>query len=103
MKNRIILLAILLIVTSSIYAVTQTSEVQLIQGKNNVTTSQNFRPTYVSDFVRVYSFIDVISYKEENETVGFVNTFGGIGENFIMYPNQTYEIITKQNATMVLE
>ena len=72
----------------------------LYAGKNNVTTSEAFRPIYVQDFMRQYPDIEVISYKDGEDTKGFVNVFGGIGENFIMRENRQYEFIVTQNITM---
>jgi len=70
----------------------------LLEGKNNITISENFEPIYVKDFLKKYPEIEVISFTRNGESIGFINFMGGIGENFIIKPNQEYEFITKQET-----
>ena len=76
--------------------------IELEQGKNNITF--NSEPVYAKTLIEKNPEIISISYIDEfyNNSVGYVNVFGGIGTNFILIENQTYEIISKQKTTIYL-
>ena len=80
----IITISLICILLPTILAQNILSETNLQKGKNNITTSENFKPIYVKDFIRKYPEIEVISYLDGNETVGYINLFNGIGENFLI-------------------
>lgn len=77
--------------------------VNLIEGKNLINLSQDFDPIYVEDFVKIYPEITTITYNNGTHELGYVNVFGGIGENFIVYPNKIYEITTKGETSLNLK
>jgi hypothetical protein len=78
-----------------------TNTLDLTQGKNNIMLNIT-SPKNVKDFIRLNPSIEVISFKEENKTIGYVNIFNGIGENFVIQKNVEYEIIVKQNVSLIL-
>lgn len=99
MNKAIILLLILVLGTSGIiFAEDFSKEIILHEGKNTVNISHNFNAIYVQDLVKIYPEIQTITYIENEKEVGYVNVFGGIGENFIIYPNQIYEISVKKEV-----
>ncbi len=77
------------------------SGANLVKGKNLVSfnTSEFF---YVKTFVNMNPDIEVVSFSDGENTIGYVNFLGGIGENFIMGGGMDYEIIMKENATINL-
>ena len=96
---KILTISILVLITSS--SVFTLPAVNLTKGKNVLILNVS-SPFYVKTLVKLNPKIDVISYKEGNKTIGYVNVFGGIGENFIIQKNREYEIIVKENTTLVL-
>jgi len=70
-------------------------------GKNFI--ELNFtEPFYVESLIKLNPSIEVISYTENNETIGYINVFGGIGDNFIIQKNKKYEVIVRGDSTLVL-
>jgi len=76
--------------------------IRLEEGKNIINVGIESNPIYVTDLIKLYPEINTITYNESGEEKGYVNAFGGIGENFIIYPNQTYEIIAKKEVILNL-
>ena len=70
-------------------------------GKNHARFNLT-EPFYARDLVKWNPSISVVSYIEENKTIGYVNLFNGIGENFIIENNKDYEIILDKNISLVL-
>jgi hypothetical protein len=103
--KRIIIFVIIMIglLSSFIIAENTPDKIEIIEGKNTINTSKEVSPIYVEQLVKEYPQIEAISYSVNNETIGFVNAFQGIGENFIVYPEKEYEIISKQNFTLYLK
>jgi hypothetical protein len=77
-----------------------TEPINLIEGKNNLSLNLS-SPIYVKDFVKLNPNIEVISYVEDNLTIGYVNYLGGFGKNFIVQAGD-YEIIAKKDTALVL-
>ena len=73
----------------------------LFDGKN-IVEFNSAGPFYVKTFVELNPSIEVISYIGDNETIGYINIFGGIGDNFIIQENRKYEIVVRENLTVVL-
>lgn len=73
-------------------------EVELIRGKNNL--SVNWSGPMVEELVEEYPQIEAISSREENK--GYVNVFGGIGENFRIEENKKYEVAVSENITIII-
>jgi hypothetical protein len=73
----------------------------LLIGKNHIKFNLA-EPFYARDLVKLNPSIAVVSYTEDNGTIGYVNLFGGIGENFIIENELDYEIILKKNTELVL-
>ena len=74
---------------------------QLNKGKNEVSFDKE---TYASELTRMNPDIESITYFDEflNESFGYVNIFGGIGKNFIITPNQKYEVSAKKNISLMV-
>ena len=77
------------------------SVIELGKGKNFVqfNLSEGF---YADTLIKLNPAIESISYRVGNRTIGYVNVFGGVGENFIINSNQTYEIVLRKNSTLIL-
>ncbi|HIG94032.1 MAG: hypothetical protein QT05_C0007G0013 [archaeon GW2011_AR13] len=75
--------------------------IDLVKGKNNVTfnITDSF---YVETLVKLNPEIEAVSFQEGDEIVGYVNFLEGIGENFVIFPNKTYEVIVKENVSLSL-
>lgn len=72
----------------------------LVKGKNYIQLNVT-EPFYVETLVKLNPTIEVISYKEGNETIGYVNVFNGVGKNFII-ENREYEIVVKENTNLII-
>ena len=86
-------------ITGIIFAEDFNEGIKLNEGKNTVNFSFEFSPIYVGDLIKAYPEITTITYTESEEEIGYVNVFGGIGENFVIYPNKTYEITTNKGGS----
>jgi hypothetical protein len=77
------------------------SEASLETGKNYlvINTSETL---FARDFVSENPEVQSISYKENNKTIGFVNTLGGIGKNFILQQGVIYEVYLKNNSKVII-
>jgi predicted metal-dependent hydrolase len=78
------------------------SDIQILQGENEVLIPEKISPFYVEDFVKEYPEILTVTYFEFEEEIGYANVFGGVGENFIIYPNKTYKITVEKNVEVKL-
>ena len=74
--------------------------IQLKKGKNFVELNIT-EPFYVSSLVKLNPDIEVVSYKEGNESIGYVNVFGGIGRDFVV-DEGVYEIVVKKDIVLVI-
>jgi len=100
MRNKILVIA-LLITILSFSALSESVQLNLSKGKNFVVF--NFtEPFYAETLIKLNPSIEAISYTENNKTIGYVNVFGGVGKNFIIQKNKKYEIIVKENSTLIL-
>ena len=105
-KYFLLLIGILIIISTAItltLAETQGEKIELTQGENFVNMSFEFSPFYVKDLVKNNPEILVVTINESGSIWGYVNEFGGIGNNFIIYPDKTYEIICKEDLTIILK
>ena len=73
---------------------------ELAAGKNVVNLS-GINPFYVADLVKLNPEIEVVSFVGGENVVGYVNVFGGIGDNFPVRDG-TYEIIVSEDITLDL-
>jgi hypothetical protein len=99
MKKIIIVLGILFVLATLIVNVINAerfNKLELDGGENEVYLNESLG--YVSDLVRLYPEIETISYIEGNETIGYVNVFGGIGTNFFIEANKSYEIVLSKEV-----
>jgi hypothetical protein len=76
--------------------------IKLSEGKNVINLSFEFSPIYASDLIKLNPEIETVTYNDSIEEIGYVNIFGGIGENFVIKTNTLYEITTKQEITLNL-
>ena len=79
------------------------SKIQLLEGENEILVPEYVSPFYVQDLVKGYPEILTVTYFEFQEEKGYVNLFGGIGENFIIYPNNTYNLTVNKNLEVNLK
>jgi hypothetical protein len=105
MKRYFWILIIVLVIFSTTITLAELSGegIELKIGENLVNLSFEFSPFYSHDLVKAYPDISVISHNENGVVEGYVNVFGGIGKNFLIESNKDYEIITKQNITLILK
>ncbi|HGJ65588.1 TPA: hypothetical protein ENS27_09385 [bacterium] len=71
------------------------------QGKNFVIVNTSVS---AKTLVKLNPDIETISYLDEetNESVGFVNAFGGIGKNFLLNKDAVYEISARRAFNMTV-
>ncbi len=103
MKDKRILIVFIILVLG-FYVIVISSQgvtsVSLTKGKNYVNLNLS-EPIYVKTLIKLNPDIEAISYEENNQTIGYVNVFGGIGEDFIV-ENRDYEIIAGKNLTLII-
>jgi hypothetical protein len=75
--------------------------INLVEGKN-ILKLDSAKPFYAKTLFLLNPGLDAISYTKDNETIGYVNVFGGVGENFIIFENQEYEVIARENLSLIL-
>lgn len=85
-------------------------ETMLTKGENEISMPIDFSPLYASDLVNAYPEIIMITYMNEpaikenvREEIGYVNIFGGVGEDFIIYGNVTYFITVEKDLEVRLK
>jgi hypothetical protein len=74
--------------------------IELKEGKNYINLSLN-EQLYVSQLVKSNPSISVVSYIRDNKTIGYVNLYNGIGEDFLIENGVEYEIISNKNIPLV--
>ncbi|MFH1290067.1 MAG: hypothetical protein ABIH92_01525 [Nanoarchaeota archaeon] len=76
------------------------SEVHLQKGKNHIELESSL---FVRELVAMNSEIESVSYFDVflNKNVGYVNVFGGVGDNFLMKPGEVYEISVSDDINLV--
>jgi hypothetical protein len=96
-----LLFLVIFLLFFSLVQTAQPGEFLLAEGKNNFSYDY-FKPIYAEDLVLLYPDITAISYVENNVSYGYVNIFGGIGQNFVIQPGKEYEIIAKNKIKIYL-
>ena len=90
----ILLLSIILISSQNIFSA------DLKKGRNTLIINLT-SPIYAETLVKLNPEIQTISYRENNQTTGYVNFYGGIGENFII-ESREYEIVVSKDINLIL-
>jgi hypothetical protein len=104
MNKYLLILFLAILCTSGILLAEDFKEgIKLAEGKNVININFGFNPFYVEDLVKIYPEITTVTYNDSEKELGYVNVFGGIGDNFMIYPNQTYEITTRKEVTLNLK
>jgi len=98
-----ILILTILCISGIILAEDFKEGIKLYEGKNVINISFEFNPFYFADLIKIYPEITTVTYNDSKQEFGYVNAFGGIGDNFMIYPNQTYEITTRKEVTLNLK
>ena len=101
MKKQILLFITILCLTTIIAE--NPLELNIPQGESNFTVLEYFPPIYASELILTNPQIQSITINEYGQTFGYLNTFGGIGANFLIEPNKNYEIYTNQTITIQLK
>jgi hypothetical protein len=101
MRNKTILFLFiaLTLAASAIISSRDINSIPLTQGKNQVILNLS-EPIYVSALIELNPEIEAVSYKENNETVGYINIFGGIGTDFPVEARE-YEIIASKSINLI--
>ena len=99
----VIIVAFFFGISGIIFAEEFQEGIKLSEGKNLVYFSEEIKPIYASDLVKIYPEINAITYYEGDEEKGYVNVFGGVGENFVVMFNNTYEITVEKEVTLKLK
>ena len=99
MKRRLILLFFALFILG-IYFVSSAEIIKISKGENRLNWSSD-RETTAKELIIAYPDLEVISYYENNVSHGFVNTLGGIGEDFRLISGREYEIISKEEVLII--
>jgi hypothetical protein len=102
MKKCILILGFMILILATgflIIAEPSGEEIEIKKGKNNLSIQV---VTYIDvrSLVEIYPEIEVISYEKNGKSIGYVNVFNGIGRNFILEYNKTYEVISSKNITI---
>lgn len=108
MKTKIFIL--ILIILSILFStaitlaelISNENEIQLVEGENQITIPESVSPFYVSDLMKSYPEILTITYFEFEKEIGYANIFGGVGENFIIYPTQEYTFTVNKDMEVKL-
>ncbi len=99
----LIVILLLVNVKSDINDVNEFYSLEIDEGVNNLTINYSLqRIIHVSEIIYYNPEIEVISYQENDKTIGYVNIYGGIGKNFIIEQNKTYEIISSMQTNLVI-
>jgi len=99
----LILLSLIFIILAEMgFAKDEGQKISLEKGKNYVTINNTI---YVQELIRINPEIESISYIDSflNQSIGYVNVFGGVGKNFVIVPEQVYEISVKKNMSLIIE
>lgn len=99
--NKFLFVFLFFVLFISIVSPSESSGISLSKGKNTVSFNMS-EFFYVKTLVKLNPEIEVVSFVENNKTVGYINFIGGIGDNFVVRDNVDYEIIMKDNATIIL-
>jgi len=97
----LLLLALVILVDLGL-AKDEGQKINLVTGKNYVTINNTMS---VRELVKINPEVESISYMDSflNQSIGYVNAFGGVGKNFLVVPNQVYEISVKKNMSLIIE
>ncbi|MBR9705755.1 hypothetical protein GOV14_01850 [Candidatus Pacearchaeota archaeon] len=91
---------ICIVIIAGITSVVEDDSYKMIRGKNVVSLNLT-NPLYVETLVKLNPEIEVVSFFQENQNLGYINLFEGIGDNFVIQEG-VYEIIAKQDFKLLL-
>ena len=86
---------------SKIGSVSDNTGTILLAGDNNISFNVT-SPFYAGDLVKLNPSIEVVSYNNGSRDIGYVNAFGGIGNNFEIGNGINYEIFVSENTTLII-
>ncbi len=101
MKKQIIIL--LLIISLTVIMAENPLLIKIQENQTNFTVNEYFPPIFASQLIKENPNIQSISVSEYGQTFGYLNTFGGIGTNFLIEPDKNYEIHTNQTIIIRLK
>lgn len=90
----LILFSLILISSQDIYSA------DLKKGKNTLYINIS-QPIYAKTLIKLNPCIEVISFKENNQTIGYINIYNGLGENFVVEQRE-YEVIVSKDTNLIL-
>lgn len=97
MKKGIMLLLMLVTI-----AFAGAQEVELLPGKNLVTLKESGFGISAKSLVEAYPALQMVAFDDGIHTLAYINLFGGIGTDFILYPGKTYELYTTTQLNLFL-
>jgi len=100
MKTKAILFLAILSLTTII--ATNPLDVDLEAGKNNISVLEYFPAIPVSTLIAAHPEIESISVNEYGQTFVYINTFGGIGTDFLFQPEKEYEVHVSKQTKLFL-
>ncbi len=105
MKRGILILLITLVMFSTAITLAEFQEgkIKLNKGENIVSPEFNFSQIRVSELIERNPEILVVTFLDGEKKIGYINQFGGIGEDFLISQNQKYEIICKEALEIYLK
>jgi len=89
-----------LICLLGVSSVSDDTGVTLTQGNNNVSFNLT-SSLHAADLVKLNPSIEVVSYDKNGKTFGYVNAFGGIGNNFEIENGIEYNVFVSENTTLI--
>ena len=109
-NNLLLLIAIIFMIFSVMLAsselkneLTDFYTIPLQKGQNSLLINFSLeRFVYAADIIYFNPDVEVISFQESNKTIGYVNVFGGIGKNFMIEQNKTYEVISSRKINLII-
>jgi hypothetical protein len=100
---RYLFLLIICIILINFFSVSSEDNNNLfLESGKNFVRFDNLPSFYVKDLIKINPSIEVVSYMKDNESIGYVNVFGGIGENFVITNTIDYEIIVTKETTLII-
>ncbi|GBE20030.1 hypothetical protein BMS3Abin17_00762 [archaeon BMS3Abin17] len=100
LKKLVLINLLVLVIVGGVFALNEIGDRNsLKKGGNYVSINQ---PLSAKELVVLNPEIEYISYFDEflNKSVAYVNIFGGIGSNFMINPEQIYEISVSKEINL---
>ena len=101
MKIRFVIVIVFMLLCFALISSDEAREIDVEKGKNIIMFNMT-EPFYVKTLFNMNENIESVSFQINNKSIGYVRAFGGVGENFIIYPDKEYEVIVSKNTTIIV-